>query len=280
MKRITIPHHYYRGYPADFSAGKAAARGNLGWTSEALDLDLERAALLLMHLPDIGLRPENLWSPDNPRQDLLETVEWVPRAMEVVTDRLPPLVAAARRAGVQIVHITMGDSYAKDYPQRQRCKAELSNRSDVPLEPLPDDGWETEHFRRTFRMADPPHGADLSVPMFLFPPGLEPQGDDLVCFQTWELHALLQAHNLINLLYTGWALNWCLWFSPCGMNDMQRLHYHLYCVRGACVGIENAESADTEGNLEYAYYHTSAMFGYLLELEELTAALGQAFPEG
>ena len=119
-----------------------------------------------------------------------------------------------------------------------------------------------------------PASADRSTPFNQFPPGLEPQGDDLVCCESWELHRLMKARGIVHLIYTGWALNWCLWFSPCGMTDMNRLRYRISVVRGGCVAIENAQSAEREGNLEYGYWHTAAMFGYVLELEELKASLG------
>ncbi len=272
-RTLTLPHHYYRGYPADFSAGPAAARGFLGWDAIPLELDLDKAALILMHLPDAGLRPESAWRPDGPRPDLLGTVEWVPRTMRLVTETLPPLAAAARRAGLQLVHVTMGDSYAKDYPQRQQCLAEVGEAPAPESTPLPDEGWEWERLQRAYQIASTPPDADPATPWSLFPPGLEPQGNDLVCYQSWELHRLLAARGINTLIYTGWALNWCLWFSPCGMNDMHRLNYRLFAVRGAAVAIENRDSAATEGHLDYAYWMTAAKFGMLFDRDELIGAL-------
>ena len=72
---IRLPWHFYRHYPADFSARSKAARGFRGWSREVRDLDLSHAALLLMHLPDAGLTPDTEWGPFSPRPDLLGTVE-------------------------------------------------------------------------------------------------------------------------------------------------------------------------------------------------------------
>lgn len=229
-----------------------------------------------MHLPDTGLRPEVPWRKDSPRPDLLGTAEWVPRTMEMVTKRLPPLVEAARGAGLQIVHVTMGNWYAKEFPQRKKCAAEVGIAPAPELQPLSDEvagTWHADRMKRAFQVPPMPKGADPKVPDTLFVPGLEPKDNDLVCSETWELHRLAQARGIVHLIYTGWALNWCLWFSPCGMSDMERLRYRISAVRGACVAIENAESAEREGNLEYAYWHTAAMFGYILYLEEFITAL-------
>lgn len=276
---MKVPHHYYRGYPVDFSGGRAAARTFKGWTSEAMDLDLDSSALLLMHLPDAGLRPELRFAPDCPRPDLLGTAEWVPRTMDLVTESLPPLVAAARAAKLQIVHIAMHNWYAKDFPQRQRSIAEAgpAPAASPELAPLADESyeqWTAERTRRIFPAMVAKPDAPWGIPDNLFPKSVEPSGDDLVAVHTWELHRLMKARGIVNLIYTGWALNWCLWFSPCGMLDMERLKYRPYAVRGACVAIENAQSAEGEGNLEYAYWQTAAKFGYLFERDELIASLG------
>ena len=57
------------------------------------------------------------------------------------------------------------------------------------------------------------------------------------------------------------------------MSDMQRKGYLCSAVREGCVAIENRESADTEGNLEYACWKTTTMFGYIFDLQELASAL-------
>lgn len=273
---IQLRHHYYRGYPPDFTAGRAAARTFLGWDAHLDGIDLDRSALILMHIPDSGLRPEVAWRPDNPRIDLLGSAEWVPRTMEMVAKKLPPLVDAARQARLQIAHVTMGNWYSRDYPQRKRCVEEAGKAPAPENEPLPPDpagDWQSRRFKRVFRVPPAAPGADMSIQETQFYPGLEPRDDDLVCSRTWEFHRLLSARGIDHLIYTGWALNWCLWFSECGMNDMDRLRYRLYAVRGACVAIENAESAEREGNLEYAYWMTAAKFGDIFELGELIAAL-------
>ena len=269
---IRLPWHFYRHYPADFSARSKAARGFRGWSREVRDLDLSHAALLLMHLPDAGLTPDTEWGPFSPRPDLLGTVEWVPRTMDLCTQRLPPLVAAARRAGLQVVHVYGGIPDPKE-PCAARSLAEAGSPPPSDEERVPPDADVSRRhtldvFGTLFKRPEgsPDHEAGL-------PQVLRPQGDDLVVSESWQLHRLMKKRGITHLLYTGWALNWCLWFSPCGMSDMDRKGYLCSAVRGGCVAIENRESADTESNLEYAYWKTSTMFGYLFDLKELTSEL-------
>lgn len=268
-----VPWHFYRHYPADFSAWSRAARGFLGWASEVRDLDLDQTALLLMHLPAAGLSPETEWGPDCPRPDLLGTVEWVPRTMELCRHRLPRLVAAARAAGLQVVHVHGGIDEKTDEPCARRS---LQKAGDPPLPDNdrmePDPAVSARRRRDVFDLPrERPKGSpDVKSEL---PAELRPTGDDVVVAQSWQLHRLMANRGIDHLVYTGWALNWCLWFSPCGMSDMQRKGYLCSAVRGGCVAIENRESADTEANLEYAYWKTSTMFGYVFELHELAGAL-------
>lgn len=270
MKQILLPWCFYRHYPADYSAGAQAARTFHGWTSTVRELDLTRTALLLMHLPDAGLTPDTVWRPDCQRPDLHGTVEWIPRTMELNTKRLPKLVTAARQASLQVVHVR---SRIDDWLQPQAARS-LAEAGPAPV---------TNNDRIT---TDAQHGQDVFGPMPERPAGspkhfiglpneLRTHGNDLVVTESWQLHRLMKNRGITHLIYTGWALNWCLWFSPGGMSDMARYGYRCSAVRRGCVAIENRESAATEANLEYAYWQTSTMFGYIFELADLTAALAQ-----
>lgn len=274
-KTISLPWHMYCHYPADFSRWEAAAVGFHGWASEVRELDLSRTALALMHFPSTGLTPATEWGPDCPIPSALGTVEWVPRAMSVVTFRMPRLIESARAAGLQVAHVGVGGKPYTEGEIWERCLKEVG-------EPPPADSdvitgtptWKAQHTRDVFDLprTDPP-----SIPSreFSLPSVFLPQGDDIIAQHAWQLHRLLQNRDIDHIIYTGWALNWCLWFSPCGMADMSRKGYMCSAVRGGCVAIENKESAVGEDNLEYALWKTSTMFGYVFELHELTHALRQ-----
>lgn len=267
---MKVPWHFYRQHPADFSGGTQAARGFLGWTSEVRELDLKRTALMLMHLPDAGLTPDTQFRPDCQRPDLLGTVEWIPRTMAMNTQRLPKLVTAARQAGLQVVHLrSRFDDWQK--PHSDRSLAEAGEAPPADAERI-EAKYAEQHSVDSFgNLPDrPPESPEHFIGL---PEELRTHGNDLVCTQSWQLHRLMKNRGIDHLIYTGWALNWCLWFSPCGMGDMARKGYLCSAVRGGCVAIENRESTATEANLEYAYWKTSTMFGYVFDLNELTTAL-------
>jgi len=285
---IAVPWHIYRHYGADFSRWREAAVGFKGWTSEVRDLDLSKTCLALMHFPDTGLTPDTEFGPDCPNPNALGTIEWIPRTMEVVTFRMPGLVTAARAAGLQVAHVGVGGGIYMEGPIWEQCVKEAGAPPPEDTDRIAKDPKvAAQHTRDVFdlpRQSLTPgpspsgRGEKGAVPPheFALPRELWPQGNDVIAQHPWQLHRLLQKRGITHIIYSGWALNWCLWFSPCGMCDMDRKGYLCSAVRGGCVAIENAESSVGEKNLEYAYWKTSTMFGYIFDLHELQGALRQA----
>lgn len=273
---VLLPWHIYRHYPADYSRWREAAVGFRGWSSDTRELDLSRTCLALMHLPDTGLRPGTEFGPDCPSPNELGTVEWVPRTMDVVTFRLPPLVAAARAAGLQVAHVGVYGGIYLQGPIWERCVKEAGDPPPPDQDVIVRDAERlARHTRDVFDLPRPENPQAVLQPPadFALPKELWPQGDDIIAQYPWQLHRLLKSRDIDHIVYCGWALNWCLWFAQCGMVDMDRKGYMCSAVRGGCVAIENAESTVGERNLEYAYWKTSTMFGYVFDLHELTVAL-------
>jgi nicotinamidase-related amidase len=274
-RAISLPWRIYRHFPADFSRWDEAAAGFRGWEAEVRELDLDRTCLVLMHFPERGLTPETEWGPDCRTPGALGTVEWVPRTMDVVTFRMPRLVKAAREAGLLVVHV--GGAPGKG-PVWEKSLAEAGD----PPPPDPDriardeQRW-ARHTRDVFDLPRENKAAmEVEAPQLVGSDRdniLAPQPGDVCAAYSWQLHRLLKNRDVDHIIYCGWALNWCLWFSPGGMSDMSRKGYLCSAVRGGCVAIENRESAVGEKNLEYAYWKTSTMFGYVFDLHELTTAL-------
>ena len=272
---IEVPWHIYRHFPADFSRWDEAAVGFRGWEAEIRELDLDRCCLVLMHFPGRGLTPETEWGPDCQKPGALGTVEWVPRTMDVVAFRMPRLVKAAREAGLLVAHV--GGAPGKG-PVWEKSLTEAGDPPPPDADGIPrnEDRW-ARHTRDVFDLPRDNRAAiEVEAPQIVGSDRydiLEPQPQDICAAYSWQLHRLLKNRDVDHVIYCGWALNWCLWFSPGGMSDMSRKGYMCSAVRGGCVAIENRESAVGEKNLEYAYWKTSTMFGYVFDLHELTTGL-------
>jgi nicotinamidase-related amidase len=285
MPKIRLPWHIYRHYPTDLSRWREAATGFGGWDAEERELDLSRTTLALMHLPTTGLTADTEFGPDCLMPDALGTVEWVPRTMDLMVFRLPRLVRAARSAGLQVTHVLGAPTSDTVW---EASAAEFGEPPPPDLDALEDrvagePPWRAGHRRDVFDLPRPPRSEEADArpgEIVAVPEVLLPQTGDLAACASWQLHRLLASRGIDHILYCGWALNWCLWFSPGGMADMSRKGYMCSAVRGGCVAIESRESAVGERNLEYAYWKTSTMFGYVFDLHELTGALRRRAGEG
>ncbi|MHC4871962.1 MAG: hypothetical protein ACYTFY_08960, partial [Planctomycetota bacterium] len=78
-----------------------------------------------------------------------------------------------------------------------------------------------------------------------------------------------------HLNYCGFAINVCLWHSPCGMFDMKKLGYRCGCIKQGTVAVENAESAAGEKNHAYAMWWTAMHYGWMMEDVDYISACGE-----
>lgn len=260
----------YRLYPCDFDRPIEAAHSQLGWTQHRLHVPRSETALLLMHVWNHGYPGGLQWDAASPNLAHVRACEWVARCKQCYDQSLPPIVAAARAAGIQIVHVASSTDYAERYEQYHRTRAEVTQ---PPTEPPPgaikrDD---LEWFPPELTMG-PDFERDSQGVEPDFPPHLAPRDDDLVVVTTHELNTVLRARRIWHLTYCGFAINVCLWHSPAGMFDMKRLGYQCGCIRQGTVAVENNESAQTRGNHRYAMWWTSHHYGWVLDDEDYIRA--------
>ncbi|MFO7946230.1 MAG: hypothetical protein R6V19_05420 [Armatimonadota bacterium] len=275
-RTIHIPWHMYRHYPPDFSRWRESEAGFGAWDEETRGLDLERSCLAMMHFDGRGLTRETEWGPDCPNPCYMGTISSIPRTMDVIVFRMPRLIEAAREADWQVAHIGVSGPPYIEGDIWQRCVEEAGDPPEGyhPPSEAEEPEWKAQHRRDVFDLPRP-NPPDAPEYEFYLPESMLPHDGDIIAQHPWQLDRLLHNRGITHIIYTGWALNWCLWFSPCGMHDMNRRGYLCSAVRGGCVAVENKESTVGEQNLEYALWKTSTMFGYVFELHELTHALRQ-----
>lgn len=268
---------YYRHYPVDFSRGELGALGMKGWGETiAVEAPVRETALISMHAENIGLVPEIPWADRGPLAGYMRWLEYEGRKIEIVRTVYPRILAAAREAGIPVVHVAMGD-YAKKYPGYRKAldlsgaepavttpRAPGSDRVRPPDDVKPklifgehyNDNRDEEHFGRYFD----------------FPEQARPREDEFVVETSYQLSCVLNDLGVWNLIYIGFAINWCLWFSGGGMVDMSRLGYRCSCIKEAVTAVENRESIRGEQHKEEAMWRTSLMFGYIFRGEDFISA--------
>jgi nicotinamidase-related amidase len=174
------------------------------------------------------------------------------RSGEIITDRIAPLIDAARDAGITIVHAP-APLAARVYPQWTR----YADEDDLdPPEPH-DDDWPSKDFRlRTgdyaqYELAPPtpvpvvPEAEDIADP-------IKPTADDMVIATGAQLHRLLADRKILHLLYCGFATNSCVIHRGYGMIAMRRRGYNAILVRDCTAAIENSTTVAEEAMKVYA----------------------------
>ena len=271
MRLVTVrlPTWYYEQFDADF-ARDVPAEGYGGWHVAELELALPHTALVLMHAWDCGTRAEFPgWH---------RAVEYIPRADHICRTVFPPLLGAARGAGLTIYHVVTPDSrrYYDRLPGYTRA-AQLAGAtpaaeriaSDPTLEQL-----RQFRARHVFPGAHNQEDVDRGFRQRLgFAPNAEPQRDEGVAEDGSQLYALCKADGIDHLIYAGFAINWCLLMSPGGMVDMSRHGLLCSTLREAVTAVENRETARQELCKELALWRVSVAFGFVYHVADLVGAL-------
>lgn len=265
-KTLTLEGEYYRHYPVDFSLGKNGALGFKGWGEKInISVPLEETALIPMHIWNVGLSPELPFQEKGAVGPVMQMLEWISRSVPIIKTEIPPILDAARQANMKIIHVASDEHYAIKYPG---YKVTLDLAGDEPQSlpkaprydqiKKPDDGKDDLLFGHGFTKALSHYQPNID-----FPEQARPRDDEHVVYTTHQLNSVLRHFGIWQLIYIGFAINWCLWFSPCGMVDMSRLGYRCSCIKEAVTAVENKESVGGELNKREALWRTSLMFGYI-----------------
>jgi nicotinamidase-related amidase len=274
---ITLPVHYYRQHDAEVGA-KIPGRAFHGWTTRLLEVPLEKTALVSMHAWNPGLDPRIPAGLDSPYVGWFRVVEYLPRAIRITREAFPPLLAAARAAGLTVIHVGSSESYTGRYPEYQRAKALVDDRGEAPPGAVEDPlrrQWSEERYRQSHGEHNLPHIREGGRHLDFAPEAMPVDGEPIV-IDTAQLNAVCRERGIWHLIYIGFALNWCLLASPGGMLDMSRLGYVCSTIRQATTAVENRESCAEERAKELALFRVALMFGYVFDLDPVLAALAGA----
>ncbi|MBP1994938.1 hypothetical protein [Paenibacillus eucommiae] len=267
MGIVQVETNYYQQFDADLSRD-VPGEGYGGWQRAELPLDLERTAVVVMHAWNIG-SPEQ-----NPGE--FRAVEYVPRSYTISRELFPNLLDSVRRAGMKLFHVVGGPDYYTHYPG-YRLAADLAGTEPEAPERIADD--EVQAALRTFRSDRVYPGSnnredmERCAPYVDFLPEAKPQGDEDVAATSRQLFALCKHYGISHLIYTGFAINGCLLFSPGGMADMTKHGILCSTIRQAVTAVENKETARLQLNKEEGLWRVALLFGFVYDVNDLTAAI-------
>lgn len=268
MNPIRLPAEFYQQFDADFSRD-VPAEGYGGWQRDEVELAPDHTALVVMHAWECGTMQD--WP------GWRRSVEYHPRALQILHDVFPPLLAAVRASPLPVFHVVGGRDYYSHLPGYQRA-VRLAGPT-PELAPLATDPvyerMQRMRGERVFVGAKNRADVEAGFAQLDFAPEARPAGEEGIAENGHQLAALCRAHGVNHLIYVGFAINWCLLMSPGGMVDMRRYGAMCSTIREAVTAVENAETAREEREKQQALWRVALEFGWVFALRDFLTALAR-----
>lgn len=263
---VTLAANYYQQFDADY-AREVPGEGYGGWQRAEVAIDLDRTTVVVMHA----------WDPLTRRKypGWYRAVEYLPRAKEILEHVFPPLLATVRAQGITLLHVVGGGDYYKSLPG-YRHAVELAAPEPQLEQIAPDPTLEAlRRFKRERAFPGAHNEADIAAAFAQldFAPQVRPLDEEGVAENGQQLFALCREAGVNHLIYTGFAINWCLLMSPGGMVDMSRRGLMCSILRQATTAVENKETARLELNKQLALWRVSVAFGFVFDLNDFVRAI-------
>ncbi|MFC5648198.1 hypothetical protein ACFPYJ_03525 [Paenibacillus solisilvae] len=269
MGSIIVPTNYYQHFDADFSLD-VPGEGYGGWKREDLPISMEHTAVVVMHAWNCGTREQYPgWH---------RAVEYLPRSYEICEKIFPALLGAVRKSGLKLYHVVSSEDYCRSYQGLDRTKS-FAGETPGSLEKVKDDEvLQQLHKFRTKNVFPGEHNQPDITRGFAnlaFPHEAKPQGNEAIAATSEQLFALCRQEEVNHLIYTGFAINWCLLLSPGGMADMSKKGILCSAIRQAVTAVENKETARQELNKELALWRVALAFGFVYDADDIIQAIAR-----
>lgn len=268
MGIVTIPAWYYKQFDADYSLD-VPGEGYGGWMKADLQLNTDKTAFVVMHAWDCGTYEQY--------PGWYRAVEYIPRANKIAQEIFPELLGGIRNVGMKLYHIAGSESYCKDLPgylYAKECLLEQMKgnqsfrmpnaRKDEVIKNLQKFRFENVFYGQ-HNKADIEKGQANTG----FMKNARPEEGEAIVINGDQLHAVCLKDGINHLIYMGFAINWCLQYSPASMNDMADRGFMCSAIREAVTAVENKESARTEGHKEYGLWATALKNGFVYDVKDI-----------
>ena len=263
MKPVKLTASFYQQFDADYKRD-VPGEGYGGWKTGRSELSPDHTAVVVMHAWECGTIDD--WP------GWRRSVDYHPRALKILAEVFPPLLAAVRASPLPLFHVVGGRDYYSHLPGYQKT-VKLAGPSPKPKRVAKDAVFKRlEKFREDRVFVGQRNWPDVRAGFKLldFAPEARPVGGEPIAEDGHQLAALCHAHGINHLVYIGFAINWCLLMSPGGMVDLGRHGVLCSTIREAVTAVENAETARTEREKQQALWRTALNFGFVFGVDDFT----------
>jgi hypothetical protein len=262
---VTLPASYYQQFDADYSRD-VPAEGFAGWKTAPVELDPAHTAVVVMHAWECGTMEQ--WP------GWRRCVEYHPRALQILANVFPPLLASVRASQFRLYHVVGGGDYYKKLPD-YLATARLAGPSPRHEPVAKDPAYEKlQKFRSTYTFVGEHNWPDVNAGFKLldFAPEARPLAGEAIAEDGHQLAAVCRRDGVNHLIYVGFAINWCLLMSPGGMVEMGRYGVMCSTIREAVTAVENRETAREEREKNQALWRVALEWGFVFGLDDFLKA--------
>lgn len=269
LRHYQIARLYGPGMPA---SGQGGPRERL------LEQPLAQAGLVLVHCWNLG-EPDGPYPIGPGAHCPGDPADWVPTAHELITQKIRPLLDAAREARMVVFHLAQS-TYAPRYPQYQAIAADPDLQPPDPPRPVAgcvrprpvEERWQDEY------------GPDFPGPVWVTHKGrfdiaraVRPLPDEPVVLDGWRLNGLCRRRDIDTLFYAGFMADLCLVNVPGAIREMaNRFGYRCVALRDCTTAYEFPDTYEGRWMNRAAIRLIETDLGYSASSEDLVAALRSA----
>jgi nicotinamidase-related amidase len=267
MSTRKIPAYLYQQFDAD-PHFDVPAEGFNGWIKKNIDVSLDHTALIVMHAWDCKTQE------DFP--GWYRYVEYLPRAKQILNQVFPVLLNTVRKSPLRIIHVVSSGDYYKSYMGYQMMKKIWKGRvSKTKIINKDPTRKQLDEIRSEFAGVGPNNKKDIDnvFKEIDFAKEARPLDSEYIVENSEQLFAVCNKLGINHLIYTGFAINWCLLFSPGGMADMVKHGFLCSTIRQAVTAVENKETARNELCKEIALWRVALAFGFVFDLDDFLHSL-------
>jgi nicotinamidase-related amidase len=257
------------------------ATGEEGLKEREFEKPAGQVGLVLVHPWNVG--EANGPYPINPDARYPgEVADWVPAAHQIITNRIKPVLDAARKAHIAVFHLAQ-PTYAPKYPQY------LEIASDPALCP-PSPAQEVEgcvrpksfeeHYRDQYGVGFPGPVWVTHADTFDIAEAVRPLPDEAVIVNGWQLNGLCRRQDIDTLFYAGFMADLCLVSIPGAMREMfATFGYRCIALRDCTIAYEYADTYQGQWMTRAAIRLIETDLGFSARSEDLIAACEQVTPD-